>query len=209
MITQNSLQKTTFSSAGLELPQRIIVLVPDAEINLAHAAGRICEITSALEGTVQLIGLCADAYREPGLRRQLVTLSALIGNEKMAIRSKVEIGHNWLNALMTEWQEGDTIVCFGGVSAGPLRRPLNELLESSVRATLYVIDGLPRQERRKRPGWLSNLMAWGGSSGIILGLFWLQVEITHVPTEWARTLLLSISVFAEFGMMWFWNSLFQ
>ena len=209
MITQTSHPQTTFPITGTGLPQRIIVLVPDAEINLAHAAKKIWEIAAAVNGSVQFIGLCADATREPGLRRQMVTLSALVETERISVRSRVEIGNDWLYALKTEWRQGDIIVCFAVVPAGFSRKPLSQILESSVNATIHVIDGLLPQAHQSRSGWISNTLAWAGSLAIILGLFWLQTKITLLPADWETTLLLSISVFVELGMIWIWNSLFN
>ena len=209
MITQTSLQTTTFSRTGVETAQRIIVLVPDAELDLAYAARKIWEIATTVGGSIQFIGLCTDMYREPSLRRQMVALSAFMGTEKIPAQSRVEIGKNWLNALRTEWRQGDTIVCFNGVSAGISRKPLSQLLETSVEATIYVIDGAPRQAHGSQHGWWADALAWAGSIAIILGMFWLQTTITGLPSYWARTLLLCISIFVEFGMIWMWNSLFN
>ncbi|NTU55680.1 MAG: hypothetical protein HGA79_05475 [Anaerolineales bacterium] len=210
MITQTSHPQTTFPMAGSEIPPRIIVLVPDAEINLAHAAKRIWEIAAAAQAGVQFIGLCADSSREPRLRRQMVTLSALVEAENIAVRSRIEIGNDWLYALRTEWRQGELIVCFAGAPSGFSRKPLIQLLESSVRTTIYVIDGLLPQAQPSRSEWWSNVLAWAGSLVIILGLFWLQTKITQIPTtDWARTLLFCISIFIELGMIWMWNSLFS
>lgn len=210
MITQTSHPQTTFPMAGAEIPPRIIVLVPDAEINLAHAAKKIWEIAAAAHAGVQFIGLCADSSREPSLRRQMVTLSALVEAENITVRSRIEVGNDWLYALRTEWQAGDLIVCFAGVPSGQSRKPLIQVLESSVNATIYVIDGLLPQAQQSRSEWLSDVMAWAGSLVIILGLFWLQTKITQIPTtDWARTLLFCISIFIELGMIWMWNSLFS
>lgn len=209
MITQTSLPQTTFPITGTGLPQRIIVLVPDAEIDLVHAAKKIWEIAAAVNGSVQFVGLCADAAREPGLRRQMVTLSALVETEKISVRSRVEIGNDWLYALRTEWRQGELIVCFAVVPAGFSRKPLSQILESSVNATIHVIDGLLPQAHQSRSGWISNALAWAGSLAIILGLFWLQTTIVGLSSYWARTLLLSVSIFVEFGMIWMWNSLFN
>lgn len=209
MITQTILPKTVLPDRSTERPQRVIVLVPEAEIDPAHAAGKISEIAAAASASVQFIGLSADLYREPALRRQMATLSAFLETANIPVRSRVEIGNNWLNALRLEWQTGDIIVCFAGVPAGMARKPLSQLLESSPEAIIYVIDGLPHQARRPSSGRWSGVAGWSGSLVILLGMFWLQVEITHVPTEGTRTLLLCVSVFIEFGLIRLWNSLFD
>jgi hypothetical protein len=208
MITQTPIQQTTPSAIEVETTQRVIVLVPDAEIDLAYAAKKIWEIATSVEGSIRLIGLCADSHREPGLYRQLVTLSALMENGKIPVHSSIEFGSNWQTVLRTEWQQGDIIVCFSGVSAGFSRKPLSQILESTTQSTVHVIDGLTPPAHSSPSERVSNTFAWIGSIVIVVGLFWLQTIITHLPSDWERTLLLSISVFAGFGMIWVWNSLF-
>jgi hypothetical protein len=209
MHTQTSIQETTSLRVDAETPQRIIVLVPDAEIDLVYATKKICEIAVSVEGSIEFIGLCADSYREPGLHRQLVTLSALMENEKIPVQSRIEIGNNWQNVLRTESREEDIIVCFSGVSAGPSRKPINRILESATQSTIYVISVLTPQAHPSRSERLSNSLAWIGSIAIVIGLFWLQTIITRLPSDWERTLLLCLSVFVGFGMIWIWNSLFS
>jgi hypothetical protein len=208
MITQTILPKTVIPDLSTERPPRIIVLVPEAEIDPAHAAMKISEIATTTAASVQFIGLSADLSGEPALRRQMATLSAFLETDLIPVRSRVEIGSNWLNALRMEWRTGDIIVCFAGVPAGMVRKPLSQLLESSLEAVIYVIDGLPHQAPPPSSGRWSSVAGWSGSLVILLGMFWLQVDITHVPAEGTRTLLLCVSVFIEFGLIWLWNSLF-
>jgi hypothetical protein len=208
MITQTPIQQTTSSVIDVETTQRVIVLVPDAEIDLAYAAKKIWEIAASVKGSIRLVGLCADSHREPGLYRQLVTLSALMENGKIPVHSSIEFGSNWQTVLRTEWRQGDIIVCFSGVSVGFSRKPLSQILESTTQSTVHVIDGLAPQAHSSPSERVSNTFAWIGSIVIVIGLFWLQTIITHLPSAWERTLLLSISVFAGFGMIWIWNSLF-
>jgi hypothetical protein len=209
MITQTPIQQTTPSAIDVETTRRVIVLVPDAEIDLAYAAKKIWEIATSVEGSIRLVGLCADSNREPGLYRQLVTLSALMENGKIPVRSSIEFGSNWQKVLRTEWRQGDIIVCFSGVSVGFSRKPLSEILESTTQSPIHVIDGLTPQAHPSRSKRMSNAFAWIGSIAIIIGLFWLQTIISHLPSDWERILLLSISMFVGLGMIWIWNNMFS
>lgn len=208
MLTQTSRQKRTSPPVTAISSPRVIVLVPEADINLAHAANRICTI-AAPDYEVLFIGFCSDAIREPALRRQMAALSALVENEKFHVRSRVEVGGASMNTIEAELQQDDIIVCFAGESTGLLKTPPNQVLASSTDAVIYVIDGLTRQAKRSSSGWISGVMAWLGSIAIILGLFWIQTQIAHHPTEWVKTLLLCISVLIEFWLVWLWNSRFN
>jgi len=192
----------------LQPVRRLIVLVPEPEADTALTARKIWELANALECGIQFLGLSKDAAHEPGVRRQMVTLSAMVGYENISVETKIEIGNDWLSVVKSNWREGDVIVCFTGQSSGLARRPLNQMLESNLNATVYVLSDIQSQEERPR-SWVGNAMAWAGSIGIIIGFFWLQAKLIQFPKEWAYTALLYISLFAEAGSIYAWNSLFE
>lgn len=186
--------------------RRLIVLVP-AEADYSAVAGRVWELANAFGGRVQFLGLCNDAAREPGLRRQLVTLSALVGDGTVSVESKIEFGSNWLNAVKSNWREGDVLACFTGQRAGMQRIPLSQLLESNFAATIYVLDDLSQPDRAQS-NWKFAAMAWAGSIGIILGFFWLQVKINQNSSSSMSMALLMLSIPVEILLILVWNSLF-
>ena len=201
-----------FSPASFSRPQparRLIVLVPEAEVDTALTARKIWELANALECRVQFLGLSKDAAHEPGLRRQLVTLSAMVGGGGILVESKIELGNNWLSVVKPDFHEGDVIVCFAEQHPGFARKPLNQILESNLNATIYMLTDFRQPEDHLRSSWVLNAMAWAGSIGIILGFLWLQSKLTQFPADWAHTALLYISLFAEAGSIWAWNSLFD
>lgn len=212
------MNKLDVSSPAITLPSasfpdsypacRLIVLVPESEVDTALTAQKIWELATALESRVQLLGLSKDAVNEPGVRRQLVTLSAMVGDNNISVESKIEIGKNWLNAIQSDWQEGDVIVCFAEQRAGLARRPLSQILESSLKATVYVFTGI-KQDVHTRSNWLHETILWAGSIGIILGFFWLQSKLVQFPHDGAYTFLLYLSLFVEAISIWIWNSIFE
>ena len=196
------------SFSDLQPVRRLIVLVPESEVDSALTARKIWELANALESRVQFLGLSKDAEHEPTVRRQIVTLSAMVGDEKIPVESKIEIGNDWLNAVKSEWHEGDVIVCYAEQRSGLTRKPLSQILESKLNATVYVLGGF-HQEVHVRSSWIFNTFAWAGSIGIILGFLWLQSKLGQFSTDWAYSTLLYISLFAEAGSIWAWNSLFE
>lgn len=187
---------------------RLIVLIPDAESDYTPVVHRIWELAKAFGGRVQFLGLCNDAAQEPSLRRQLVTLSALVGDKTVAAESKIEFGSNWLNAVKSNWREGDVLVCFTEQRAGTRHRPLSQLLKSNFAATVYVLDNFSQPDRALS-NWKSATMAWAGSIGIILGFFWLQIKVNQISSNWVGIAMLIISIPIEILLIWIWNSLFE
>jgi len=197
---------STASLSGSEPARRLIVPVP-ADADYTAATRRVWELAIATDTRVLLLGLCKDAAQEPGLRRQLVTMSALVGNGRVSTEAKVEIGTNWVNAVKSNYRTGDVIVCFAEQRAGLMHKPLSQILESNLNATVYILSGL-YQPDRLRSNWLSTLILWLGFFGIIGGFSLLQVNIDPLSKDWVHTVTLMLSIPVEFWLIWVWNSLF-
>ena len=194
-------------SADLGPARRLIVLIADAEADYTPAVGHVWELAKAQGGRVQFLGLCRDATEEPGLRRQLVTLSALVRDDEVSAEVRLEIGSKWVSALRSDLRAGDMIVCFAEQRVGLAHRPLSQILESSLNAPVYILPDFHPQEHP-----LSNRIrqttAWLGSIGIILGFFWLQVKLDQLPKDWAHTVLLLLSIPLEIGLIVAWSNWF-
>lgn len=196
------------SFPDLQPARRLIVLVPEPEMDATFMARKIWELANSLECGIQFLGLSKDAAHEPGVRRQMVTLSAMVGYENISVETKIETGNDWLSVVKSNFHDGDVIVCFTGHSSGLTRRPLNQILEANLNATVYVLNDLHLEEKYQH-SWLVSALAWAGSIGVILGFSWLQTKLIQFPKESAYTALLYISLFAEAGSIYVWNSLFE
>jgi hypothetical protein len=198
-----TLSPSTYSEP--ELGRCLIVVVPESGTDIAGAARKIWELVNALGSRVQFLGLCKDEAGEPALRRQIIAMSTMMGGA--AVESKIESGNNWLDFVKSYWNTGDVILCFAEHRTGFGNRPLSQILESNLNATIYVIPDL--QLQRPRSNWISSAMGWAGSIAIIALFFWGQVKLTHMPQDWAYTVLLYLSLLVEVGSIWTWNSLFE
>jgi len=185
----------------------LVVLIPECELDTANTARKVWELAQAFGGRIQFLGLCSDAGREPSLRRQLVTMSAMVADGNGSVYSKIEFGKNWMDAVKSNWHTGDVIVCFAEQHTGLMKKPLSQILEANLNATVHVLSGL-YPPNPSRPNWLPGALMWAGSIGIIVGFFWLDVKITQMPQDWAHTVLLYLSLLLEVGLLWVWNSIF-
>ncbi len=202
---------TITSAPGAEMQQshRLIVLIPDFEADYNLILQRVWELARTLGSHVLFLGLCKDAADEPRIHRELITLSALLQDGWVSTEAKVELGTNWLKALKANWQPGDVVACFAGQSVGLTQKPLGQILESDLHATVYVLDGFYPVEQLASFPWLSNVLVWTVSLAILVGFFWLQVRFSQLPDVLARNILISVSVLGELGLIWGWNSLFS
>jgi hypothetical protein len=206
---QNSLSSISpVSHADPESAHRLIVLVPDSDLDYAAATRRVWELANELGTRIQFIGLYKDTARESSLRRQLVTMSAMVQDGNVSAEAKVEFGNNWVNVVKSNWQAGDMVVCFAEQHAGLLYRPLSQILRSNLEAPIYILSGLYPQNQ-SRFNMLSLIALWAGLISIIASSFLLQIRIIAMPRDWAQTTLLILSVVAELWLIWVWNNLFS
>lgn len=190
-----------------ERSHRLIVLIPE-DVDCSHVTRRIWELANTTGSTVQLLGLCRNTADEMSLRRELVTISALIQDAKIAVEIRIEIGYNWLKAVKNNYQDGDMIVCIAEQSLGIRRQPLSQILESTMHVPVYILSKIPASKHQ--PKLLPNMIAaWFGFAGIMIGFFVLQVKIIQMSNGGFQTLMLLLLLIPEFWFIRIWNSLFS
>lgn len=189
----------------IESARRLIVLVP-SETDYSAATRRIWELAKATNSHVQLLALCKDRAEEPSLRRKLVTMASLLQDGRILVEIEVSIGTNWVIAVRNHYKTGDMIVCFAEQRTGLLQRPLSQILESNIQATLFVISGLTPP--RSRSNLFSQIGSWLGFMCIIIGFGILQTKVVQLPGSSLQNIFLILSIFPEFWLIWVWNSLF-
>ena len=209
MITQPdtsslSLISSLDSHTELQLTSRLIVLVP-SNSDYTLVVRRVWEVAHTLGCHILFLTLCTDAAREPSLRRQLITMSAMLQDGKICTDVRVEVGTNWVNAVRSNLQAEDMIVCFAEQRTGVLHRPLSQILQSNVHASIYILSGL-YAEHLSQLNWRSQLLPWVGSMAIIIGFGILQANVVRLPETWVQNVFLILSIIPEFWLIWLWNS---
>ena len=187
--------------------RRLLVLIPGIETDHAPVLRRVWDLAHALGCDILFLSLCRDAAEEPALRRALITMSALVNDSWISAEVKTETGNDWLRLVKSNWREGDLIVCFEDHRAGLMQKPLGQILESKLNATVYLLSG-PHQPDRRGAGWLSTLLLWIGFAVIVAGFFFLQVTLDRALQGSVHTITLLLTVLIEFWLVWVWNSLF-
>ena len=186
---------------------RLMVLIP-TDSDYTSTMSRISDLAVTFRAQVLLLGLCKDSADALSLRRELVTLSALLQDARVCVETKVEIRRNWVDVIKSNYRDGDLLVCFAEQQVGLLQRPLSQMLTSNLGLPVYILSTFHPQ-RHAPSNWLSKITAWTGFVGIIAGTLLLQIQIISIPRDWAQTTLLIASTIAEFWLIWVWNRQFS
>lgn len=186
---------------------RLIVLFPasvGANANLSHRIWKIAR-TSGLN--VLLLSLCNDYYEESQLRRQLVTMAALIGDGHICTDVRIEHGNDWVGQVKNIYRPGDVIACYAGQRVGLMQKLLHEVLRSQLEAPIYILS-VDQPIKNSKPKLLSQVAFWLGALAMIGGFLWLEGQILQLPQDWIDNLLLYFGVLIEIGLLLLWNSIF-
>ncbi len=196
------------SYSDIELAHRLIVLVPDGDLDYAAATRRVWKLADDSGADILFISLYTDISRESSLRRQLVMMTAMIQDGNVEAEAKVEFGNNWVDIVKFNRQPGDMVVCFAEQRAGLLYRPLNQILRSNLNISIYILYDLYPQSPSLSPK-LFLVTLWIGFMTIIGGSFLLQIRIITFSSDWGQSTLLIFSIIAELWLIWVWNNLFS
>lgn len=188
----------------LEPVRRLIVLVPNLDMDEVAVARQIWELASPPGLAVLFLGLCADIIEEPRMRRRLIALAALTRDARVPVETRLEFDHNWIRRVKAILGSGDIIVCHAEQRTGLWRKPLSQTL-AAMGAPVWILAGFYPPINGSRPGRLTEVIFWAISMAILVGFFWLQVQIARLPKDWTQSTLLSLSVLVEVGLLWAWH----
>ena len=201
----------TYSPATHSDPQpvrRLIVLFPASEPEPTNSAHRIWDIARTLQANVLLLSLSNDIEEESRLRRNLITLAALIKDPSVSTDIQIEHGYDWVGQVKKVWRTGDVVACYEGQKSGFLQKSLDQVLRSNLEAPIYLLSGY-QPATNPNPSFWSQVAAWSGSLAIIGGFLWAEVKIGQLSQDWAHTSLIYICIFVELVLILLWNSLFS
>ena len=188
--------------------RRLIVLFPASETDTPDLAHRIWEIARSLHLNVLLFSLSNDFSEESQLRRKLITMAAVIKDPNVSTDIMIEHGSDWVGQVKKIWQAGDILACYAGQKVGLMRKPLDQILRSSLEAPIYILSDY-QSSGNPTPAFISQASSWVGSLGLIGGFLWAEVKIVQLPRDWAHTALLYFCVVVEIALVWAWNSIFE
>jgi len=188
--------------------RRLIVLFPASEADTPDLVHRIWEIARSLHLNVLLFSLSNDLSEESQLRRKLITMAAVIKDPNVSTDIMIEHGNDWAGQVKKIWQAGDILACYAGQKVGLMRKPLDQILRSSLEAPIYILSDY-QSAGNPTPAFISRASSWVGSLTLIGGFLWAEVKIVQLPRDWAHTALLYFCVVVEIALVWAWNSIFE
>jgi len=192
-------------------PRRLVVLVPDLDLDDAALARRIWNLAAPNKLGVLYLGLALSPSEEPHARRQLATIAALTRDDWVKTSTLLARETDWLAALRPVLRPDDLIVCHLEQMMHGWRgsRPLGAWLCQTLQAPVQLLEGFYAGDPAQPAHPTARLLFWAGALAILASAFWLQVQITGMPKTWLESALMGLSVVAECGLIGLWAQLFN
>ncbi len=144
--------------------------------------------------------------RKARLRRKLITMAALIKDANVSTDFLIEYGNDWVRQVNKVREFGDVIACYAGHKVGLMRKPLDQILRSSLDLPVYILASA-RSIKNSKPTFPSQVFSWLGSLAIIGVFFWVEVKLLQLPQDAWHTALIYVCIFMEIPLILIWNSL--
>lgn len=192
----------------LEPAHRLIVLFPASEVDTPELIHRIWEIARSLKLNVLLLSLSNDFDEEARLRRKLISMAAIIKDPGISAEIMIEHGNDWVRQVRKILRTGDVVACYSGQKVGLMRKPLEQILSSSLEAQVYILSDC-QPARKPDLTFISQVSSWLGSVAVIGSFLWAEVRVIQMPRDWAHTALLYFFIVMEVVIVWVWNSIFK
>lgn len=198
------------ASKPLPPAQRLVVLVPNVDVDEVELAHRVWSLASPRGLDVLFLSVIEETWEEPQARRRLATLAAVTRDKGTRIETHLEVSHNWLQTVENLRQRGDLIVCHAeqklprwGLNLG--RQSLAQAIVSKLNHPTYVLSGFYPELPTGQSNWLVRLFLGAASLLILVAFFAIQVRIDRATTGWVSIALLSLSVCAEAALFFAWQ----
>lgn len=189
--------------------QRLVVLVPDSEVEEGRLATKLWSMASGLGLSILLLGLVRDSFREPRVQRRLAAIASIARDKHTQVDSRVGIGGRWEPLIQSVWRAGDLLVCHAEQSRsvfGIGREPLAPAIASTLKIPVYAVAGFYPELPPDLPEWAGRLLAILPLAVLLAGFLVVLVGIQRFTTGPAQTVLLCLAVVTEYVLIAAWET---
>lgn len=184
----------------LRATQRLVVLVPEGELDDNLLARRVWQLASAAKLKVIFLGLADRAENEAPVRRRLALLAAAVQQGEVEARASAASGKSWRQAVQEALRVGDVLVCVGEHRVrrfGLRRQQLGEALAKSFGTPVYLLGGLAVGPSPAFLELAHTLGAWSLSIAILAGFSGLQIWLSGNANPRFAPTLVCLAIIAE------------
>jgi len=191
-------------NANVVATRRLVVLVPENELDERALAQRIWSLAAQGPLEVLFLALAPNWDAEAHLRRRLATLAALTGDRQVDASTQLACEANWVLAVEKVRQPGDLLICYDRHTSDSWRlqrQHLGAYLSTATNVPAYILVGLVLGPSPRLLNMVRELLALAASLFVIMAFAWLQIRIDQAMDGGLSTLMLCLTVFVEIACL--------
>jgi hypothetical protein len=190
--------------------QRLVVLVPDAEVDEARLAAKLWTMASGPGLNIILLSLVRNTFREASVQRRLTTIAAITRDKRTHVEVRLGAGAHWESLIQSIWQTGDLLVCHAEQSKSVIgigREPLAPVLASALKVPVYALAGFYPELPPELPESVGQVFAAAPLVAIVTAFFFVLAGIQRLTAGLVQTVLFCLSVIIVYGLIATWETL--
>lgn len=190
--------------------QRLLVLVPDCEVDERELARTLWSLAERRQLAVLLVGTAGP--RSTGYaHRRLVNLATQIRDGRLRVETVLRPHSPWLEVIAELRRPGDLIVCPAQQQVslnGWQRQSLAQVLIMRQPSPVYVLSDFYARLPIERPLFWGRLISWLIPLLIISGFTLLQLWVSQQSDSWFYYPAMILSIFLEVMAIGAWEGVF-
>ena len=188
--------------------RRLVVLVPDADIDEIRAARCLRRMMNSNKEGIFLLSILRGNESDPQVQRRLANLAAILRDPVYKVTARTLARQNWSSQLRQNLLPHDLLVCFPGdrIAMGRFTsRSVDQVVRRELQIPVVLLTGL-EIVHDKEPQWIRHTLGWAISLAIILVFLHLDIAVIKNTPGYISTFLLVFVTVLEAGVIWDWNN---
>ncbi len=179
---------------------RAIVLIPNTDIDSESLRQALNHLGVSYATEIVLLG--SDNRRDRSRSGKLYRLAFLLRTSGTPVTCQMMMpDETWVSAVRRIARTGDLVVCHAEYQG----HKLSQVLSSEAGAPVYVLSGLYPTLPQRGVRLIGRAVFEVIPLVIIVGTFWLQVQLSEQTTGVVNTIALILSVLFEMGLILIWS----
>jgi hypothetical protein len=198
------------NDGGRQSPQRLVVLVPNPDVDEVKFSWAIRRLANPGNLDVLLVSIVNDVEGELAARRSLVTICSMINEFKYNVDFRVVWDRSWIHAARSLAGSGDLFICPPEVTIRVgfrKREPLDAAIARSLNVPTQLLAHFFSNTGQGISLLLKRILYWVVIAAILGGFFILESDAGQVVSGFLGQTIVVILMVFEMGAIYLWTSI--
>ncbi|HEX7434219.1 MAG TPA: hypothetical protein VF326_11245 [Anaerolineaceae bacterium] len=198
------------NDGGRQSPQRLVVLVPDQNVDEIKFSWAIRRLAGPGNLDVLLVSIVSDIEGELAARRNLVTICSLVNEFRYNVDFRVIWDRSWIHAARGLFGPGDLFICPPEVTIRTGFRkydPLDTAIAHTLNVPTQPLANFFTNTRRSISNIFKQILYWVMIAAILGGFFILESDASQAASGFLGQTIVVILMAFELGAIYLWSSI--